>query len=355
MRIEELDLSQRAYEHCQRLGAETVEQLKEILDKDYDGVPPVYADEILGALKALEPKTEIIADDKYTAAYTLHRRIVVNAQSAQESLFEVCKGLKEMRDKELYKELGYENFKDYSQAELGMTSRNANRYISIAEMVDSSGTSMSPNIGTTRLYLLSTLAEEDRKEITETTDLEQISVRELQKKIDELKAEKEQAEVSRDFEAAEHIKVSNENSNNKAKIVELEDKIKELESRPVEVAVEKDKEAEKQIAELRSQLEETKEKLRDEQAAAKNDIKKALDEQAAEHKKETDKLRDQLAKKPKEIKVPVDEAKVEFKIRLTSAYEPLMRAAETARASEEFKEKFLQLLDAARKAVESDG
>ncbi|MBR1382367.1 MAG: hypothetical protein IJ555_00915, partial [Ruminococcus sp.] len=88
---------------------------------------------------------EIISNEAYEQAYTLHRRIVVNAQAAQDSLFEVCKGLKEMRDKELFKELGYENFKDYSSAELGMTSRNANRYISIAEMVEKSGTSMSPN------------------------------------------------------------------------------------------------------------------------------------------------------------------------------------------------------------------
>ena len=115
---------------------------------------------------------DIIQNSAFDEAYTLHRRIVVNAQAAQDSLFEVCKGLKEMRDKELYRELGYENINLYAQAELGMTDRNVRRYVSVAEMVETGRTPVSANIGITKLYLLSALSEEERNEVTRTTDVE---------------------------------------------------------------------------------------------------------------------------------------------------------------------------------------
>ena len=327
---------------------------------------------------------EIISNEAYEQAYTLHRRIVVNAQAAQDSLFEVCKGLKEMRDKELFKELGYENFKDYSSAELGMTSRNANRYISIAEMVEKSGTSMSPNIGTTRLYLLSTLAEDDRKEVAESTDLEHISVRELQKKIDDLKAEKESIKQEAELDRKEQERANELAQSFKAEckrraeeqdrleelVSKLQEDIKILEARPVEVAVENDPEAEKQLAEkeqqlkeLQKQLKDIKKSLKDEKQASASAMQEALDKQAAEHKSETDRLtaemaelERQLAVKPKEIRVTVDEDKVTFKIKLSTAYEALMPAAQFAAASEneEFKVKLIALLDAARKIVEKE-
>lgn len=53
---------------------------------------------------------EVVLSEDYNKAVSLTRRICANAQAAQDSLFEVCKGLKEMHDSKLYKELGYQNF-----------------------------------------------------------------------------------------------------------------------------------------------------------------------------------------------------------------------------------------------------
>ncbi|MBR1382813.1 MAG: hypothetical protein IJ555_03240, partial [Ruminococcus sp.] len=103
--------------------------------------------------------------------------------------------------------------------------------------------------------------------------------------------------------------------------------------------------------------------LKDEKRASADAVKEALDKQAAAHKTETDKLsaekaelERQLAVKPKEIKVTVDEDKVTFKIKLSTAYEALMPAAQYAAqsGSDEFKAKLLSLLDAARKVVEGN-
>lgn len=296
-----------------------------------------------------------LINTEYERAYTLHRRIVINAQSAQESLFEVCKGLKEMRDKELYKELGYENINLYAQTELGMTDRNVRRYVSVAEMVESERTPVSENLGITKLYLLSALSEDERREVIETTDVEAASKRELEEKIKQLKAEKEASD-----------KKAEQADNLSEEISRLREEIKQLEARPVEVAVEKDSEAEKKLAKKEEDLKKLIEKLKkaqDELAREKESVQAALDKQAAEHKSETDRLaaekaelEKQLAVKPKEIRVTVDEDKVTFKIKLSTAYEALMPAARFAAESgnEEFRSKMIALLDAAKRVVEGE-
>lgn len=316
---------------------------------------------------------DIIANEAYEQAYTLHRKIIINAQAAQVSLFEVCKGLKEMREKEFYKELGYKDIEEYSSAELGMTSRNVRRYISVAEMVENERTPVSANLGITKLYLLSTLSDEEREEVAETTDLEAVSKRELEEKIKNLKAQN--ADIMAKLNAAGDKVLEAERKETKAfeqlsvvktdsemlskKVIELQAEIKELNSRPIEVAVdeeaekkykEKLKKKEQALTELRSQLEETREKLRDEKAASENAIKAEQDK----HSAQINELEKKLAEKPKEIKVPVDEDKVAFKIKLSTAYEALMPAAQYAAASDkqDFKDKLIALLDAARKVVE---
>ena len=323
-----------------------------------------------------------LINTEYERAYTLHRRIVINAQSAQESLFEVCKGLKEMHDNKLYKELGYENMKDYSEAELGMTRQQVHKYISVAEMLGENVNSSLQNAGITKLYLLSTLAEADREEVIETTDIETVSNSELKEKIKQFKvkaevAEQEAEKARQDAEQAKRqeskalgqLSVAKTDSEFLSKKVqELQAEIKELEARPVEVAVEKDPETEKKLAKKEEDLKKLKEKLKKaqdelvkEKASAADAVQTALDKQAADYKAETDKLsrekaelERQLAVKPKEIRVTVDEDKITFKIKLSTAYEALMPAAQFAAQSgnEEFKAKLLSLLDAARKVVE---
>lgn len=44
---------------------------------------------------------------EYIKAVELDRRIKTSAQLAQQSLYDMCMGFKEMRDSRLYKELGY--------------------------------------------------------------------------------------------------------------------------------------------------------------------------------------------------------------------------------------------------------
>lgn len=175
---------------------------------------------------------EIISEN-YTKAVALHRRICANAQSAQESLFEVCRGLKEMRDGKLYKELGYQNFEDYCETEVGIKRRQVYNYISIVEKLPEDFVQPVAQIGMSKLYLLSTLSEGEREEVMQTTDVEKVSKRELEAKIAEVRSLKAQV----DSLTADRDRVQE-------KVKSLESQIEEIEKRPVEVAVQESHEVE---------------------------------------------------------------------------------------------------------------
>ena len=227
---------------------------------------------------------EIIITENYSRAVSLHRKICANAQAAQESLFEVCKGLKEMRDGKLYKELGYQNFEDYTQTELGFSRRNAYRYISVAENLSKDFVTSMSQIGMSKLAILTDLDEPERAEIIQNNDLESTSVKKLQEEIKRLKADsaseidsmktrhnqekadfmRQKNELKKQLEEIEKdrqdwIDTNRENVELTQKISQLEEQIQELESRPVEVAV---KDNSEEVERLKKQLEQEKENVR---------------------------------------------------------------------------------------------
>ena len=135
------------------------------------------------------PETAVVVSEEYTKAVTLTRHIIANAQAMQQSLYEVCKGLKEMRDGKLYKELGYQNFEDYCQNEVGIKKVQAYKYVSIAEL-DEEFVHSSEHFGVQKLALLAKLDEADREELTQRVNPQETSVKQLQAEIKRLKAER---------------------------------------------------------------------------------------------------------------------------------------------------------------------
>lgn len=169
--------------------------------------------------------------DSYLKAVNINRNIIVNAQAIEMSLYEVCKGLKEMRDGKLYKELGYQNFKIYCENEIKISYDMARKYIVIFENIDPG--QPFEKIGVSKLYLLSTLSEEERTEITESTDLESVSKRELEEKIKEIRSlntKLDTAENEKESLKEELGQISREREN-------LYRQVKELEARPIDITV----------------------------------------------------------------------------------------------------------------------
>ena len=195
---------------------------------------------------------EISAD--YIKAQELDRRIKTSAQLAQQSLYDMCMGFKEMRDSRLYKELGYSEFNDYCKTETGFSDRQVYNYISIVEKLPKELVNSSSLIGVKKLTLLSKLSDEERTQMTENTDLENTSVRELEEKVKQLKIKADKADM-----LSHRLDDMNENCDRISKqrdmaenrIRQLEKEIKELESRPIEVAVETDS---KEVANLKDAM-----------------------------------------------------------------------------------------------------
>lgn len=334
MKIEDLNLDVRTYNAVIRVGVTTVEELRQRMADDPDelrrGIG--YAtfskvEELLAGLsesQETQEKPAVIVSEDYTRAVTLTRSIIANAQAAQQSLYEVCKGLKEMRDGKLYKELGYQNFADFCENETGIKISQAKKYVAIADRMTDEIASQLAKVSTEKLYMLAMLDEPTREAVTETVDVESVTVKELKAQITALTAERDENEhaaellsneldsakeslASKDkqFQAAmeskkreldsvleakgridksyqkkhaEWLKFAEENTRLTERIFSLETELKELESRPVEVAV---SEAEaKEIERLTQELE-----------AAKKELAIAKKETYAEAQRIADKVR----------------------------------------------------------------
>lgn len=188
---------------------------------------------------------------EYIKAAELDRRIKTSAQLAQQSLYDMCMGFKEMRDSRLYKELGYSDFGDYCEKETGFSRMNVYNYIRVAEKLPQDFVNSSLQIGVKKLTLLAKLSDEERTELAENIDLESTTVKELKAKIDILQNERDRAMES-NAEASHQVFIADKKVlEMKNKVTQLEAEIKDLESRPIEVAVETDS---KEVANLKDAM-----------------------------------------------------------------------------------------------------
>ena len=207
--------------------------------------------------------SELIISEEHRQAVELHQKIMISANLAQQNLFEMCTGLKTMRDNKLYRELGYSNFEDYCENEVGFSREQGRKYISIIENISLENANSSWHFGVSKLYLLSTISEQEQQEISEKVDLESTTVKQLKAEIEKLKAEKsaKQIELSEAKRNASSAQVrlhetSVELERKCKKCEELSDRlddaneqIKELENRPIEVAVQESSDNERRLQE----------------------------------------------------------------------------------------------------------
>ncbi len=278
---------------------------------------------ILPAMKTPPADPASAVTSKYTEAYNLNVRICVNAQMAQQNLYEVCKGLKEMRDGKLYKELGYQNFSDYCEEEVGIKRHQAMKYAAIAELKNVESTQ---HFGTEKLYLLTKLDEPQREEIQQTTDLESVSVRELKKQIEELKTKADKADMlskNLDDIKSENNRLAHNAKVAQSKIEDLESQILTLESRPVEVAVHESHEVENLQKAMRELNRQTEEQI----AEITNENTQHIISLNRKHKEEMDELRSDYEKRLAEIPQAetVPDTKEVFKAHFTTVADAVNR------------------------------
>lgn len=192
-----------------------------------------------------------------TLAEYLDSRINANAKIATESIVAVGRDLKNMRDEKLYKELNCDTFEEYCNEMTPIKQRQAYNFIKCYEKYGERLAELS-DIGITKLALMSALDDEDSDALIESGDAEQLSVRELEQRVKELQSKCEQLTLDLGEKSKEENKL--EKMQNKMEKLQAElaaqkdiqtkkdERIKELEAKPVEVAVEKPSKAE--IAEI---------------------------------------------------------------------------------------------------------
>ena len=275
---------------------------------------------------------------EYIKAAELDRRIKTSAQLAQQSLYDMCMGFKEMRDSRLYKELGYSDFGEYCEQETGFSRMNVYNYIRVAEKLPQDFVNSSLQIGVKKLTLLAKLSDEERTELAENIDLESTTVKELKAKIDILQNERDRAMES-NAEASHQVFVADKKVlEMKNKVTQLEAEIKELESRPIEVAVETDS---KEVANLKdamrrvdldwsekySKLEEDSLKDRRELLQKAEQAEKDKQDKLSQLREELDRTKSEYEKKlaGKVDTAPVQDDKAIFKAYLSTAVDSVTR------------------------------
>lgn len=303
---------------------------------------------------------------QHVKALELHNRIMVSAQLVQTNLWDMCSGLKDMRDGKLYKELGYQNFEEYCENECGFSRQQAHKYISIIENVKLENVNPGLHFGVRKLYLLSTLTQADQQKITAENDVESMTVKELEKEIKELKDDKKQLLSDREIKEAEIRSLESrlEDTGNamrsaaqeklelKDKVEDLEKEINKLRSRPIDVAVAEPSDDVRKLRETIRNLERTTDEELDRlQREHEADIRELHEENRKETARRLDEQRREYEQKLTEAEQSADAAddKQVFKAYYTAVYDAFNRMLDFAKKSadkEFFRDKIDNLLTA---------
>jgi hypothetical protein len=316
--------------------------------------------------------SEITVSEQHKQAIELHQKIIVSANLAQQNIWDMCNGLKTMRDNKLYKELGYQNFEDYCETEVGFNRTQAHKYISIIENT-SENVYLSKHLGVSKLYLLSTISEPEQAEIAEKLDLENTTVKQLKAEIDSLKAEKQEAtDKSIDYcrqlnnakKDADYYKqqadtskesyrnIENQLAEEKNKNFKLTNKVQELESRPIEVAVAEPSDNERRLNETIKALERENIKHYDELEEEYRNNEKIVRKQLEDEKQEAlRKQKEEYEERLKNVQTAdgSSDDKDVFKAYFSIAYDSFVRMLDFAKQSQDkefFKGKVEHLINA---------
>lgn len=298
-----------------------------------------------GGFYALRTEENSMSDEMMLTekeqAEALHRRIKRFGTMIMQSFYELCIALKEMRDKGLYKALGYREFDLYCKSEFGTSDRQIYKYIAIAENLPEDLVNSNSLIGVSKLYLLTALTDDQREELAQTVDLESTTVRELKAQIAALQSQNTATEKARQdaeeraqkwYDEAESK--GRQLTENHAKLVKseerngrLQEQIEELESRPVEVAVPEPSHELQNMQDAMRRI-----NLEHEQWSAKiqDDHIRHVQEINRQHRAETDALRAEYEEKlaavqTAPVETPAPDSKEVFKVYLAAVIDAAKR------------------------------
>lgn len=214
-------------------------------------------------------------------AVAMHYEIVEAARQTANSLLELGRKLKRMKDSGLYKALGYESFGDYTERAVGIRQRQAYNYISVVESLPARLIEENAAAGVTKLALLSKLGPEDREEVA--GDLANITVKQLEQLIAEKKSLEEQLSIFQQEATAEPEPAAE---------VDTEAVREQVRA---ELQADHDKEIEAMQAAAKEKAEAAAKAAKEALRKAKEDLTKRVAELEAAHRKELERAKAEAA------------------------------------------------------------
>lgn len=273
-------------------------------------------------------------------AFLITERIKDYGRIAVNAVCNIGKDLRRMKTENLYVHLGYDSFEDYAEKEFQLKRRQAYQYISVFEKLGEEFVQSNAQLGITKLALLASANPEDRTEIMENENVEDLTARELEELIAKTKEQGEQLSMlTEEKEALESDseRIQRENEELHAKIEELQARIIEPAEREVIKEVVKeipDEKAEKELAKVRkahAAVEKELEKAKSEIESVKH-IKEQMHEEA---QRKIDELNGKIAELAKAAEKPAENTdKSNFKAMYASAYKEISGLIEFVREAE---------------------
>lgn len=188
--------------------------------------------------------------------------LILKEQTAQ-NIIEIGKRLINVKEN-----IGHGNFGDYLKNKVEFSRQTANRFMSIA--TEFSNCSSLSNLGSTKLFLLAGLEEEDRQEVMQENNIEDMTTRELEQIVKEKKEITKQLKAEQEY--SEELQQAIKEKEQKIKVLQNEiEKIQIPEKEIIEKEIIKEVIPENLILE-KQELEEELETLRKRTEKAENTL-----------------------------------------------------------------------------------
>ena len=234
---------------------------------------------------------------------TTHRRIISCGNAAGRAFIDLARELKRMRDGKLYVAAGFADFGEYVEQAVGLKQRQAYNYIKVAERFTDKYLEEHAGYGVTKLALLASISETEREGVEESMDVEGATTRELEARIRELEAERDEKQAQLSLFEEAKTKAEQDAASVRAAADKSGAEIEKMRKKVLKLGEEKTA-LEKQVQDLKNLPPEVKEVENPETAARLKAAEKARDEAIAAY---------ESAKK--QLEIASDESMMRFKVK----------------------------------------
>ena len=137
-------------------------------------------------------KTDTMPTERQNRAAQLTQRILANGSIAANSMIEMGRDLKAVRDERLFTELGFGSFEEYCEKKVGIGKRHGYNFIQVYEKFGEEKLQQLQGLGITKLLEIAKLDDEDAEDLMRNNDVFGLSTRELSAEVEKYKNKYEQ-------------------------------------------------------------------------------------------------------------------------------------------------------------------